>query len=69
MALKLRKVQQRLCLDLLDIASAEVCFDSHGLTAEKHDLTICVPEMVTILASIYEVRFVGYELDLVVIYN
>ena len=54
MALKLRKVQQRLCLDLLDIASAEVCFDSHGLTAEKHDLTICVPEMVTVLTSIYE---------------
>merc|ERR1719370_1601309 len=54
LALKLRKVQQRLCLDLLDIASAEVCFDSHGLTAEKHDLTICVPEMVTVLTSIYE---------------
>ena len=53
-ALKLRKVQQRLCLDLLDIASAEVCFDSHGLTVDKHDLTICVPEMVTVLTSIYE---------------
>ena len=54
LALKLRKVQQRLCLDLLDIASAEVCFDTHGLTADKHDLTICVPEMVTVLTSIYE---------------
>ena len=54
MALKLRKVQQRLCLDLLDIASAVVCFDSHGLTSDKDDLTICVPEMVTVLTSIYE---------------
>ena len=54
LALKLRKVQQRLCLDLLDIASAEVCFDSHGLTQEKHDLTIRVPEMVTVLTSVYE---------------
>ena len=54
LALKLRKVQQKLCLDLLDIASAVVCFNVHGLTAEKHDLTICVPEMVTILTSIYE---------------
>jgi len=57
LALKLRKIQQKLCLDLLDIASAVVCFDSHGLTAEKHDLTICVPEMVTILTSIYETLY------------
>jgi len=57
MALKLRKIQQKLCLDLLDIASAVVCFDSHGLTTEKHDLTICVPEMVTILTSIYETLY------------
>jgi len=57
MALKLRKVQQKLCLDLLDIASAVVCFDSHGLTSDKDDLTICVPEMVTILTSIYETLY------------
>ena len=57
LALKLRKVQQRLCLDLLDICSAVVCFDSHGLTAEKHDLTMAVPEMVTVLTSIYETLY------------
>ena len=57
LALKLRKIQQKLCLDLLDIASAVVCFDSHGLSSEKHDLTICVPEMVTILTSIYETLY------------
>jgi hypothetical protein len=57
LALKLRKVQQRLCLDLLDICSAVVCFDSHGLTAEKHDLSIAVPEMVTILTSVYETLY------------
>ena len=51
LSLKLRKIQQRLCLDLLDIASAVVCFDSHGITADKHDLTIAVPEMVTVLTS------------------
>jgi hypothetical protein len=57
LALKLRKVQQRLCLDLLDICAAVVCFDAHGLTAEKHDLTIAVPEMVTILTSVYETLY------------
>ena len=57
MALKLRKVQQKLCLDLLDISAALVCFDSHSLTSEKDDLTICVPEIVTILTSIYEMLY------------
>ena len=57
LALKLRKIQQKLCLDLLDIASVVVCFDSHGLSVDKHDLTIAVPEMVTILTSIYETLY------------
>ena len=57
MALKLRKVQQKLCLDLLDITSAVVCFESHGLGADKDDLTICVPEVVTVLTSIYETLY------------
>jgi len=57
LSLKLRKIQQRLCLDLLDIASAVVCFDSHGITADKHDLTIAVPEMVTVLTSVYEMLY------------
>ena len=54
LALKLRRVQQKLCLDLLDITSAVVCFDSHGLTGEKDDLTIQVADMVVLLTSIYE---------------
>ena len=57
LALKLRKIQKKLCLDLLDNASAVVCFNCHGLSAEKHDLTICVPEMVTIPTSIYETLY------------
>jgi len=56
-ALKLRKVQQKLCLDLLDIESAVVCFECHGLTADKHDLSVAVPEIVTILTSIYETLY------------
>ena len=57
LALKLRKIHQKLCLDLLNIASAVVWFDSHGLSAEKHDLTICVPEMVSNLTSTYETLY------------
>ena len=53
-ALKLRKVQQKLCLDLLDISSALVCFQSHGLAADNDTLGIFIPEMVTVLASIFE---------------
>ena len=53
-ALKLRKIQQKLCLDLLDIESAGVCFESHGLTPDKHDLSVAVPEIVTVLTSVYE---------------
>ena len=56
-ALKLRKVQQKLCLDLLDIESAVVCFESHGLTFDKHDLSVAVPEIVTVLTSIYETLY------------
>lgn len=57
LAIKLRKVQQKLCLDLLDIASVVVCFDSHGLSMDKHDLAIAVPEIVTVLTSIYETLY------------
>ena len=57
LALKLRKVQQKLCLDLLDIESVVVCFDAHGLSVDKHDLTIAAPEIVTILTSIYETLY------------
>ena len=54
MALKLRKVQQKLCLDLLDLKSAIFAFEQHGLTSERHDNFIKVPEIVVILTSIYE---------------
>ena len=54
MALKLRKVQQKLCLDLLDLKSALVAFNEHGLTKDKHDSLIAVPQMVVVLTSIYE---------------
>ncbi len=54
LALKLRKVQQRLCLDLLDLEAAVLGFDVHGLTADRHDLAIEIPEMILLLTSIYE---------------
>lgn len=54
MALKLRKVQHRLCLDLLDLEAASFGFDEHGLTKDRHDLAIEVPEMMLVLFSIYE---------------
>ena len=54
LALKLRRVQQRLCLDLLDLEAAVLGFDMHGLTPDRHDMAIEVPEMVLVLYSIYE---------------
>jgi hypothetical protein len=54
LALKLRRVQQRICLDLLDLEAAVLGFDEHGLTADRHDMAIEIPEMIVILTSIYE---------------
>ncbi len=54
MALKLRKVQQKLCLDLLDVKAALVAFNAHGLTKDKHESLIAVPQMIVVLTSIYE---------------
>ncbi len=54
LALKLRRVQQRLCLDLLDLETALFAFDEHGLTADRHDLAIQVPEIVLVLSHIYQ---------------
>ena len=54
LALKLRRVQQRLCLDLLDLEAAVLGFDMHGLTPDRHDMAIEIPEMILILYSIYE---------------
>ena len=53
-ALKLRKVQQKLCLDLLDLKSALFAFNEHGLTGDKNDSLIAVPQMIVVLTSIYE---------------
>ena len=53
LALKLRKVQQRLCLDLLDVEAAVFAFNEHGLTQERHDMAIRVPEMTIVLSSMF----------------
>ncbi len=53
LALKLRRVQQRLCLDLLDVETALFAFEEHGLTAERHHLAIQVPEVVLVLSHLY----------------
>jgi len=54
LSLKLRRIQRRLCLDLLDLEAALVGFEEHGLTRERHDLAIQVPEMALVLTSIYQ---------------
>ncbi|CAH0384103.1 unnamed protein product [Bemisia tabaci] len=52
-AMKLRTVQKRMCLDLLSVDRAVEVFDSHGLRAQN-DRLLSVSDMVSILASIYE---------------
>ncbi|XP_032668823.1 dystrophin, isoforms A/C/F/G/H-like isoform X7 [Odontomachus brunneus] len=52
-AMKLRTVQKRLCLDMLSLATALAQFDSHGLRAQN-DKLIDIPDMVTVLTSLYE---------------
>ncbi|XP_031782476.1 dystrophin isoform X13 [Nasonia vitripennis] len=52
-AMKLRTVQKRLSLDLLSLSTALEQFDSHGLRAQN-DKLIDIPDMVTVLTSIYE---------------
>ena len=54
MASKLRRVQKRLGLELLDLESADIGFELHGLSCDRHEFTIQVPEMVVVLTSIYE---------------
>ncbi|XP_011876760.1 PREDICTED: dystrophin-like isoform X11 [Vollenhovia emeryi] len=53
-AMKLRTVQKRLCLDMLGLSTALEQFDSHGLRAQN-DKLIDIPDMVTVLTSLYEV--------------
>eukprot|EP00096_Caligus_rogercresseyi_P014830 TRINITY_DN7315_c1_g1_i5.p1 TRINITY_DN7315_c1_g1~~TRINITY_DN7315_c1_g1_i5.p1 ORF type:complete len:918 (-),score=336.90 TRINITY_DN7315_c1_g1_i5:467-3220(-) len=52
LSLKLRKIQQKLCLDLLDIQAAMVGFKELGLGSERHDDLIKVPEMTSVLHSL-----------------
>nr|CAD7442973.1 unnamed protein product [Timema bartmani] len=52
-SMKLRTVQKQLCMDLLSLSAAVESFDSHGLRAQN-DKLIDVPDMVTVLASLYE---------------
>ncbi|XP_075226861.1 dystrophin isoform X2 [Lycorma delicatula] len=52
-AMKLRTVQKRMCLDLLSLSRAIESFDSHGLRAQN-DKLLDVTDMVTVLASLYE---------------
>ncbi|XP_054271023.1 dystrophin isoform X2 [Macrosteles quadrilineatus] len=52
-AMKLRTVQKRMCLDLLTLNRAIETFDSHGLRAQN-DKLLDVTDMVTVLASVYE---------------
>ncbi|XP_044016172.1 dystrophin, isoforms A/C/F/G/H-like isoform X2 [Aphidius gifuensis] len=53
-AMKLRTVQKKLCLDVLSLSSALEHFDSHGLRAQN-DKLIDIPDMITVLTSLYEV--------------
>ncbi len=40
LAMKLRAVQRKLRLDLLDIEVAHRGFEEHGLTADRHEVKI-----------------------------
>ncbi|EFX89387.1 hypothetical protein DAPPUDRAFT_190748 [Daphnia pulex] len=59
MALKLRRVQKFLCLDKLELNTAIDTFDAHGLRAQN-DKVIDIPDMVTVLRSLYEVVVTAY---------
>ncbi|XP_066600961.1 dystrophin-like isoform X3 [Prorops nasuta] len=52
-AMKLRTVQKRLCLDMLNLSTTLEQFDFHGLRAQN-DKLIDITDMVTVLTSLYE---------------
>ena len=54
MASKLRRVQKKLGLELLDLEAAIIGFELHGLSSDRHGYTIQVPEMVIVLTSMFE---------------
>lgn len=51
-ALKLRAIQKKLCLDLVNLSSVSEAFDIHGLRGQN-DKLLDVADMVLVLRAIY----------------
>ncbi|XP_059397183.1 utrophin-like isoform X3 [Carassius carassius] len=51
-AMKIRRLQKALCLDLLDLSVAQSMFQQHSLTVNSQQLT--VPEVINCLTSVYD---------------
>uniref|UniRef100_A0A671MZL2 Utrophin-like n=1 Tax=Sinocyclocheilus anshuiensis TaxID=1608454 RepID=A0A671MZL2_9TELE len=51
-AMKIRRLQKALCLDLLDLSVAQTMFQQHKLTVNSQQLT--VPEVINCLTSVYD---------------
>ncbi|KAM4713321.1 utrophin isoform 7-T7 [Anableps anableps] len=51
-AMKIRRLQKALCLDLLDLSVAQNTFEQHKLTNNSHLLS--VPDVINCLTSIYD---------------
>ncbi|XP_016380409.1 utrophin-like [Sinocyclocheilus rhinocerous] len=51
-AMKIRRLQKALCLDLLDLNVAQSMFQQHKLTVNSQQLT--VPEVINCLTSVYD---------------
>uniref|UniRef100_A0A671RQ22 Utrophin n=1 Tax=Sinocyclocheilus anshuiensis TaxID=1608454 RepID=A0A671RQ22_9TELE len=51
-AMKIRRLQKALCLDLLDLSVAQSMFQQHKLTVNSQQLT--VPEIINCLTSVYD---------------
>ncbi|KAF7230569.1 transcript variant X2 [Nothobranchius furzeri] len=51
-AMKIRRLQKALCLDLLDLSVAQSTFEQHKLTNNNHLLS--VPDVINCLTSIYD---------------
>ncbi|XP_058618768.1 dystrophin-like isoform X3 [Onychostoma macrolepis] len=51
-AMKIRRLQKALCLDLLDLSVAQSMFQQHKLTVNTQQLT--VPEVINCLTSVYD---------------
>ncbi|KAF4078503.1 hypothetical protein AMELA_G00199850 [Ameiurus melas] len=51
-AMKIRRLQKALCLDLLDLSVAQAMFQQHKLNVNSAQL--CVPEVINCLTSVYD---------------